>query len=254
MLRHFLNPPNWFTTANLFCGFYAILLVAAPPDGQPAFYRAGLMLVFAGVFDMLDGRVARMTRSSSQFGTQLDSLSDLVSFGVAPAILAWAWGLEQLGVVGLAAAFTFVTCGAFRLARFNLETEEDVLAESNGLTITLAGITLAAIIMVHAHTGRTHLAHPLNAFGMMLALSYLMVSRVPYRTFKDFKLRPMTMALLALTLGITVTIGSRYDISVALVAVSVPYVLSGPVESMFRRRRRATDTLFAFEEDEDDCG
>jgi len=252
MLRHFLNPPNWFTTANLFCGFYAILLVAAPPNGEPSFYRAGLMLVFAGVFDMLDGRVARMTRSSSDFGTQLDSLSDLVSFGVAPAILAWAWGLEQLGVVGLCAAFAFVTCGAFRLARFNLETVDDALAESNGLTITVAGITLASIIMVHAHTGRTHLAHPLNAFGMMVALSYLMVSKVPYRTFKDFKLRPITMAFLALTLGLIVTVGSRYDISVALVAMSVPYVLSGPVESMIRRRKRATGTLFEFEEEEEE--
>ena len=83
MLKHFLSPPNWFTSASIFCGFYAILLAASNPNDPAVFYQAGLLIGFAGVFDMLDGRVARMTRTESEFGVQLDSLADVVSFGVA---------------------------------------------------------------------------------------------------------------------------------------------------------------------------
>src|SRR6185436_11684877 len=118
MLKHFLNPPNWFTGASLFCGMYSIVL-SMGLEGEPNFYRAASMILFAAVFDLLDGRVARITKTGSAFGTQLDSLIDMVSFGIAPALLLYAWGLEALGTLGLVGAFLFALCVSFRLARFN---------------------------------------------------------------------------------------------------------------------------------------
>ncbi|HCH64601.1 MAG TPA: CDP-diacylglycerol--serine O-phosphatidyltransferase, partial [Deltaproteobacteria bacterium] len=104
MFRQFLNPPNWFTAASMFCGMYAIVL-AVGLNGDPDFYRAGLMILFAGVFDTIDGGVARLTKTGSDFGIQLDSLVDVVSFGVAPAFLLYAWGASAFGTLGLVIAF-----------------------------------------------------------------------------------------------------------------------------------------------------
>ncbi|MEZ4272854.1 MAG: CDP-alcohol phosphatidyltransferase family protein [Myxococcota bacterium] len=108
--------PNLFTVSNIFCGFYAIVLICGEP-GPEQFYRAGLAIFFGFFFDMADGRVARMTRTQSDFGVQLDSLSDMVTFGVAPALIVYRWGLSELGLWGIVVAFVYVACGALRLAR-----------------------------------------------------------------------------------------------------------------------------------------
>ena len=239
MLKHFLNPPNWFTSAGLFCGMYAIVL-ATGTGVEQNFYMSALMILFAGVFDMLDGRVARITKTGSAFGVQLDSLVDLVSFGLAPALLLYAWGIHVLGVVGLIGAFAFVVCGAFRLARFNINHGDGKAhAFSEGLTITTAGGTVACAVMAHAASGRTSVEHPLNVLMLTLALAFLMVSRVPYRTFKVGRSRRATVIGVAFFMAAMLSIAVRFNLSTAFLTVSSAYVLSGPVEATFFRRRLA---------------
>ena len=111
--------PNMITLSSVFCGFYSMVL-SSKAESEDDFYRAALLLVFAMFFDMLDGRVARMTKTQSAFGLQIDSLADVLSFGAAPALLLYHWTLKQLGVLGLIGGFLFVACGAIRLARFNV--------------------------------------------------------------------------------------------------------------------------------------
>lgn len=240
MFRHFLNPPNWFTSASLFCGLYAIIL-ATGVQGHPMFYRAALMILFAAVFDMLDGRVARMTRTSSEFGVQLDSLADMVSFGIAPAVLLYAWGIHSLGTLGLVGAFAFAVCGAFRLARFNMSADLKAHAQSEGLTITMAGATVAAAVMAHAAIGRTNVEHPLTVWLLALVLAFLMVTRVPYRTFKTMRLSRSTIAGLALTLGVIMVVSLRFDFSIAFLGALGLYVASGPLEAILRIGRHQSE-------------
>lgn len=238
MLKHFLNPPNWFTSASIFCSFYAILLAAGNPGDPAAFYKAGLLIGFAGVFDMLDGRVARMTGGGSEFGVQLDSLADVVSFGVAPAVLVYSWGLYQLGPLGMAASFLFLICGAFRLARFNVGASAGVeSSRSMGLTITMAGGTMAASVMFHAAIGRTFVANPWGPLVLTLALAWLMVSPVRYRVFK-MQLSPKAKVAAALFLGSLITVGVFYDISYLVLPLMALYVLSGPAEALVSLVRR----------------
>ncbi len=236
MLRHFLNPPNWFTSASLFCGLYAIVL-ATGVEGEANFYRASLMVLFAGVFDMLDGRVARMTGRGTEFGIQLDSLVDMVSFGVAPAVLLYAWGIHSLGTLGLVGAFVFALCGAFRLARFNCQADGTKHAHTEGLTITMAGATVAVAVMAHAASGRTWVEHPWNVWILSMLLGLLMVSRVPYRSPASLRLSRETMTLLALGCGVVLAIAVKYRFPTAFITVLGAYVLSGPIEAMVRRRR-----------------
>lgn len=242
MLKHFLSPPNWFTSASIFCGFYATML-AAGNDGDPAtFYQAGLLIGFAGIFDMLDGRVARMTNSSSEFGVQVDSLADVVSFGVAPAVLVYNWGMHALGKLGIAAAFIFVLCGVFRLARFNCgAADNEEFEHSKGLTITMAGGTLAAMVMCHAAMGMDFVKHPLLPFAAIVSLAFLMVSNVPYPTTKALKMSRGTKAFAILFLASLVAVSVFYDISFIVLPVMVLYAVSGPVVGTlgFLRRKRA---------------
>jgi len=254
MVKHFLNPPNWFTSAGLFCGFYAIVLAAGNPGDPAVFYKAGLMIVFAGVFDMLDGGVARLTKTGSDFGIQLDSLSDIVCFGLAPAVLVYSWGLAELGVPGLAAAFFFLVCGAFRLARFNVGADGTKPLQSEGLTITMAGGTLASMVMVHAALGKTFVAHPGNVIWITLGFSLLMVSRVPFRTLKAFGLSPLALASLTVTLGSGVALAVIYrDIAFWICVVGFVYALSGPFEAVvFARGRRAAGHGILVDIDDDE--
>ena len=240
MLKHFLNPPNWFTSASLFCGLYAIVL-ATGVEGEPNFYRAGMMILWAGVFDMLDGRVARLTKSASEFGLQLDSIVDVCSFGIAPAVLLYAWGIHSLGWVGLAGAFFFALCGAFRLARFNQRAleKEGPPNTAMGVTITVAGGTVAAAVMTHAGIGLGDVEHPVWVLTLTIILATLMVSNVPYPTPKTFKLSRAWHFALALGMGAFLVIGFQFRWSAAFLAILGSYVASGPIAAvLFRSRRR----------------
>ena len=236
MIRHFLNPPNWFTSAGIFCGMYSIVL-STGVQGEPNFYQAAMMVLFASVFDMLDGRVARITGRGTDFGIQLDSLADVVSFGIAPAILLYSWGIHSLGVWGLVGAFAFVLCGAFRLARFNCDADGGKDSYSEGLTITMAGGTVAAAVMAHAASGRIGVEHPWNVWALSLLLSLLMVSSIPYRTPKTFRLSRDTMIVSAMFWAMILLVAVQYRISTAFVLLLGSYVVSGPIEAIVSRKK-----------------
>ncbi len=251
MMNYILKPANLFTGASLFCGLWSVMVsAAAEPHESSAFFTAAVLIVFAGIFDMLDGRVARLTNTSSDFGVQMDSLVDVVSFGVAPGVLLYKWGLEAYGQAGFLVAFAFVLCGVFRLARFNMAAERERTDKpkkyTEGLAITCAGGMVAALVMFHARTRATEVDNHASVLLMTLLLSYLMISTVRFRTFREFRLSPLTMSLIA-GLAATFTVAAVIsDSTIVLVMIGGLYIGEGLVEEIvfFRRRRRADDPFY----------
>lgn len=234
--------PNAFTVSSIFCGFYAVLR-ATSGEGPESFRQAGLALFFACFFDVFDGRVARMTRTQSDFGVQIDSLADVISFGVAPAILVYHWALKGLHpIVGLAVAFAYCACGAIRLARFNVLAARGhgSLKYFIGLPIPGAAMMIVALVVAQSVWIHESVEAKASIAALVVVLSYLMVSRVRFRTFKDFRpsvrTTPILVAVLA-ALGLAVVI---LKASVTLVLAVGSYILLGLVEEVvfFRRRRR----------------
>ncbi len=254
MIRQFLNPPNWFSSASLFCGLYAIFLAGSANGDPNLFYQAGLFIFYAGLFDALDGRVARLFGTGSAFGVQLDSLIDIISFGVAPATLAYFWQLRELGSLGVFAAFAFMLCGAFRLARFNLMTDGKVHNFGPGTTITMSGGTLAAMVMWQAGGGDGYAMSPSLLAAVAMAMAVLMVSSVPYRTLKTMRRNVRTFAGVTVFAGAFIYVGVMMDISTVLVALGSIYLLSGPLELVFgypiRRRRRQREAASTVAKDD----
>ena len=209
MIRHFLNPPNWFTSASIFCSTYALTLVVGTEPTPRVLATACLMVVFGGIFDLLDGRVARMTNRYSEFGVQLDSIADIVSFGVAPAMLAWAWKLHTLGPIGLFVTFWFVLCAAFRLARFNVNTSHGdwlLRGHSQGLTSTMGGGALVTFVWVMNGYLEGGVQVPAAALAFIVAgIGLLMVSSMPFRTFRDVRSNMRARALLAVATAACLT-------------------------------------------------
>lgn len=235
--------PNLFTVSSIFCGFYAITLCAGEASGEQL-YRAALLIFFATFFDAFDGRVARMTRTQSEFGMHLDSLADVVSFGVAPGLLAYKWGLAPLGTWGVILAFVFPTCGALRLARFNVAAsrEEPTCAPSSffvGLPIPVAAAMLISLVIAHhKHFGRAVVHHGWVGI-LVVVLGLLMVSNVRYRTFKDvgFSRRSALTFLVVIAAGVLVA--TRTRASFALVGYVGSYVFLGLIEDLVRWTTRA---------------
>lgn len=256
--------PNLFTVSSIFCGFFAISRCVDVADPR-AHYQAALALLFAMFFDGFDGRVARMTRTQSQFGVELDSLADVISFGVAPAILAWRWALQPLGVTGLWIAFAFVACGALRLARFNVLAQNDgPSSHFVGLPIPVAAGTLAALVI--AHHG-AHGAVQLSADArmplavLMVVLSALMVSTVRYRTFKQVRFTPRSSVVLVAVVAFGVLITKALGPAYLVAAFALAYLAAGALETAVllpgrlhaKRMARATLTLLEVtNEDGDD--
>lgn len=246
MIKHFLNPPNWFTSASLFCSTYAMaLLMDAPHPVTPELViRASILVIFAGVFDLLDGRVARMTRRFSEFGVQLDTIADVVGFGVAPALLAWAWKLHELGTLGAVAIFWYVLCAAFRLARFNVNTVEQVWGlkgHSQGLTTTMAGGALVSLIWVCNGTLRGVVdPPPWLVAGFLGWLGLMMVSSIPFRNFKDIRQNRYARRWLAFAVASCLVAALVFDPSMWWGAGAVLYLglgfVDGIVVSAMHRR------------------
>lgn len=210
MLKHFLNPPNWFTAASIFCSSYALMLVAGADEvTAEVLRRACALIVFGGIFDLLDGRVARITNRYTEFGVQLDSIADIIGFGVAPAIIAYVWKLQELGVIGITAAFFYVLCAAFRLARFNVNTGDtdegkpwELAGHSEGLTSTMAGGCLVTAIWIANGFLENTFEVPSLAFAAFVAfLSFLMISRLPMRNFRDLRDNKLARRILAVSLA-----------------------------------------------------
>lgn len=227
---YILVLPSMFTTGNLFCGFYSMVR-----SFNHDFERAAYAIILAGVFDLLDGRVARITQSTSKFGVEYDSIADVVSFGVAPAILAYVWVLQGFGNVGFAAAFFFAACGALRLARFNTISDELPKSYFLGLPIpAAANLVAAAAILYHSF----HFDYPhVIMLVIMFALGLLMVSSIRYRSFKDFDLRHrrsfFQLVMLVMLLAIAAV---KPEITLAIIFGY--YVLWGPIRegvSLLRR-------------------
>jgi len=170
--------PNLFTTGNLFCGFYSII-----SSLKGNFILAAYFILIATLFDMMDGRVARLIKGVSDFGKQYDSLSDLVSFGVAPAVLVYMSYLLDIPRLGWLAAFLFVACGALRLARFNIIDSSRDPRYFIGLPIPAAAATLASFFLFLEEMNLDYDGH-YWFLGLTLLVSFLMVSSINYKSYK----------------------------------------------------------------------
>jgi CDP-diacylglycerol--serine O-phosphatidyltransferase len=217
--------PNLLTTGNLFSGLFSILAVF-----QERYLAAAIAILVALVFDMLDGKSARWMNSTSQFGVEYDSLADLVSFGVAPGLLIYAWALSAHGMAGSAVMFAFVACGALRLARFNVTAATSEGKYFSGLPIPAAASVLATLVIFDLHVLKMGAGiKPLLILILTLTLAFLMVSTVKYRSFKDLKVKQgshfnyLVWAILGLMLLVAWPQGMLFF---ALIA----YAASGPVE------------------------
>ncbi len=222
--------PGLLTTANLLAGFYAIVLTL---DGRHQW--AALALFVGMVMDMLDGKVARLTRTTTQFGIEFDSLADVVSFGVAPALLLYSWALLPLGRVGIGAAFLYVICGALRLARFNVLTGITDRRYFIGLPIPGAAGTVAATVLFFesGDFGRAELFVLASAAYL---LAFLMISNIRYYSFKDlnFAKRHPFPVLLVAALGIVIVFAYPQK---ALFLAFCAYALSGPARWAVLRKQ-----------------
>jgi CDP-diacylglycerol--serine O-phosphatidyltransferase len=228
--------PNMLTTCGLLSGFYGIIATI-----EGSYEHAAVAILVALIFDGLDGRVARMTNSSSRFGIEYDSLADLVAFGVAPGILAYKWALEPWGTWGWLAASLFVACGALRLARFNVQTETAAGKGFVGLPIPAAATTVAATVLLYYFLGGEGATHKhIILLVVIYALAALMVSSVSYESFKGLRLNPRQplWILVALIVGLGFVIAQP---QIVLFTVCFLYALSGPVAWLlgYRKRQRA---------------
>ncbi len=245
--------PNLFTLSSVLCGFYAILTCGDPAATSEDFYRASLLIIFAMFFDTIDGRVARLTKTQSAIGVQLDSLADVISFGVAPAVLVYRWSLDVYGTVGMLVSFAYIACGTIRLARFNVLTMGEAGAPKKpgkyiiGLPIpAAAGILISLVVantVARETVARDVLGSPGLILGVVIALSFFMVSTIKFRSFKDLRLNARTIIFLAIAIGSTVFVAHRYHVSFALVWLLACYIVIGLAETILRfaRRRKVDD-------------
>lgn len=220
--------PNLCTTGSLFCGFFSVIRVL-----HGDYKTAAWAILGAGIFDLFDGQLARLTKSGSQFGIEYDSLVDLASFGFAPAILIYMWTLNDLHRLGWIAAFLFFACGALRLARFNVQVESEELRVFQGLPVPMAAYVLATTVI---YFERRLYAPPENNFwilGLTLVLALLMVSTIHYRNAKelDIKRRLNFFVLVAAAIAMAFI---AWKPPVMMWVLSLGYVVSGPLEALFR--------------------
>lgn len=214
--------PNLFTTGNLFCGFWAIICVI-----QEKFFYAAVAILLASVFDILDGKVARFSGTTSKFGVQYDSLADLVSFGVAPALLAFNWALRPYGKFGWLAAFLFVVCGALRLARFNVQSTTGEVKYFKGLPIPAAALMIALTILLYQRLIETGWVKDIVILLMIYVLAFLMVSTIRYLSFKELGLRKQKPFNICMFVIVSIIVIIMEPIIVLFVFVLF-YALSGP--------------------------
>lgn len=227
--------PNLFTTAALFCGFYAI--VAAIQD---RYEPAAIALFVAMIMDGMDGRVARLTHTTSDFGVQYDSLSDLVSFGLAPALVVYQWSLAAWGKPGWLAAFIYAAATALRLARFNTQSGSADKRFFQGLPSPAAAAVIAGMVwfgdflMLRDQAGIVFMTFPLTVLAGLL-----MVSNIRYHSFKELDLHgrvPFVAVLVAVLILVLIAI----EPSLILFAMALIYAASGPVMTLVALHRHRT--------------
>ncbi len=227
--------PNLFTTAALFSGFYAII------SAMGGNYIAAAMAIFvAGLFDGMDGRIARLTNTQSAFGAEYDSLSDMVSFGVAPALVMFSWALQSLGKLGWICAFLYTVAAAFRLARFNVQLTVVDKRYFIGLASPLAAAIVAAFVWVGVENDllKDSPALPWLAAAVTVVSGFLMVSNVKYYSFKELdrsRVPFVVMLPIVLVFGIVM-----YNLPIGILAMSLLYAVAGPVAALWSRWRGRT--------------
>lgn len=268
--------PNLFTLASVFCGLYSIVLAArvhtaGTESDEELLYKASLAIVLGLLFDGADGRIARFTKTQSDLGMQLDSLADVITFGVAPAILVYRWGLFELGTSGLFVAFVYVACGALRLARFNVlsmreQIEKTRLAATGqptsktpgkymiGLPIPIAANLIVALVLTNHAIGVTEVSNHAAIAGFVLVLGYLMISRIRFRSFKDLRLTKRSIATIFAIATLAVLAFVQINGPAMLMGLLSLFVVLGLAEEVlfYRRRKREEAKQQAVDEPDDD--
>ena len=222
--------PSLFTTGNVFCGFYAFIAVL-----NEQFYFAAWAIVAGMIFDGLDGRIARLTKTTSAFGEQYDSLADIITFGMAPAFLAYSWVLKPFGRLGWMAAFLFLLCATLRLARFNVTNPEIRSKHFIGLPSPASAVVIASIVIAFEDLFATRM-NPFIMVMVVYALAFLMVSNIKYPAFKqfDFKKRVVFSRFLFVILFIYVLATIP---RVALFILGVTYAIIGPIGLLLKNKK-----------------
>ena len=224
--------PNLVTTGGLFAGFYGIV---ATMNGD--YKLAAWFILISAVFDALDGKVARLTGTTSRFGVEYDSLVDLVSFGVAPGLLMYSWALQPFGKFGWLAAFLYVVCGALRLARFNIQVNTVESRRFVGLPIPAAAGMVASCVLLFYYLGGTGTIKKISVLLLIYVLAYLMVSNHSYHSFKDPELvKRQPFGFLVLAILFIIVIVAQPEIM--LFGLASVYMASGPVGSLLRFFKR----------------
>ena len=224
--------PNLFTTAALFCGFFAIMQAM-----KGGFELAVIAIFLAMVLDGLDGRVARLTNTQSAFGAEYDSLSDMVSFGVAPALVTYSWALKDMGRLGWIAAFIYCAGAALRLARFNSSAEATDKRFFQGLPSPAAAALVAGFVWVMIDMGVPGVDVRWAACAIIVFAGITMVTSIRFYSFKDFNLRRSVPFVFIVVIALPMALLS-YEPSVALFVLFMGYALSGYVIALLRLIRR----------------
>ena len=227
--------PSLFTTGNVFCGFYAFVAVL-----NEQFYFAAWAIVAGMIFDGLDGRIARLTKTTSAFGEQYDSLADIITFGMAPAFLAYSWVLKPFGRLGWMAAFLFLLCATLRLARFNVTNPEIRSKHFIGLPSPASAVVIASIVIAFEDLFATRM-NPFIMVMVVYALAFLMVSNIKYPAFKqfDFKKRVVFSRFLFVILFIYVLATIP---RVALFILGITYAIIGPISLLIKNKKLAAES------------
>ncbi len=232
--------PNLITSGSLFAGFHSI---ASTYNGN--FEKAAIGIVVGAILDGLDGRVARMTHTTTRFGVEYDSLADLVTFGVAPAFLVYGWALSAFGRWGWLAAFLYLICGALRLARFNVQINTVEKGQFNGLPIPAAAVFVASMILLFYYLGGSGSFKHFAVLLTIYVLAFLMVSTVKFNSFKDLEpLRRRPFNTLVVFVFLALLLAAEPQVMSFVFVTS--YIVSGPVgevvDAIRRRRTKHTES------------
>lgn len=236
--------PNLFTLSSVFCGFISICLSASGQGGVDL-YQAALAICFGFFFDTADGRVARLTKTQTDLGRDLDSLADVVTFGVAPGMLVYKWGLTSFGRWGIFIAGLYVCAGTMRLARFNVLSRREESAGKKepgkytlGLSIPMSASVLVLMVIVTHNVGKYLWLSESFVAAIVLVLSYLMVSRVHFRSFKDLRMTKRTVGTILLLVATIVVVAlAGVDKAVLFLALVMAYIILGFTETMILVKR-----------------
>ncbi len=236
--------PSLLTLTSIFFSFYSIV-----SSIKGDFVIAAALILVAGFFDGIDGKVARLTKTTTRFGVELDSLADVISFGVAPALLMYMWALSPYGRIGWVTAFVFVSCGALRLARFNVQTGSIDPKRFVGLPIPAAAMMIATTVLFFHKADLDPAGHAIPLMIVTYLLSFFMVSAVRFHAFKDLTLvkqKPFSSTV-AFVLLLALVAAAPFVVPFLLCA---GYVISGPfllLTGYIRRKRRQREELVVAE-------